>query len=614
MGKTIITYKIDGQATEPFRESENITISADFGTEVQPSVSLDRESFLDSAGALNSQKLLELWTNLPTEGADFDLEISDGTTTIVLDFFFDYTKMIFLSDVETSSGLIKKQSLDEFDFRAQGITQGLLNSKGFLGNQQYSPVPYVVENRKTLLEKIQILSQTFATIKAIIDEVHKIVNIASDLPTLGIIAAGINLTLTLAGITALAIQLKNLLIQIQDAFFPPVRYHSGLKPKVFIEKSLEYMGYAGVDFGTLTSIMDELTWLGSKNNEKGVAQYLDIFLPGNLLQIQSGLFKAGDNGYFLIDAIDILTNQFRLRRAIINNVLHLRPENDPFWVTQSGYQLPEMKVEQIFAQNGTIRPNYEDVQSSLIIEYSTDDSDKWTLDDLADEADPNSTGKLITVKTITPINVNDERKTLLRGAKIVNIPHCLAVRKNAIDDLFDLFLGSAAFFDDFKDELQTVLDTWAQVLSVGNPAIESFVSTLGNRTGAMKIENDFFSVPKQMLLETNSQGFPTIPETFVSVIGTRALVDNFHSWDSFVPGVRDPNDPTKTAAKFVFEEVRIPFGLQDFVTTLNNAYFTTQTGETGKFIKIDWNVRGDFAIVSYWIYNNWLNNIEETIT
>ena len=64
----------------------------------------------------------------------------------------------------------------------------------------------------------------------------------------------------------------------------------------------------------------------------------------------------------------------------------------------------------------------------------------------------------------------------------------------------------------------------------------------------------------------------------------------------------------------MYEEVKIPFGLQDFNTVLNNAFFTTQSGEVGKFEKIDWNVRGDYAIVTYWVYNSWLINIEENIT
>ena len=613
---TITKYKINGIGTEPFREAQDVTISADYGTETQPALSLDSITLVDSAGALNSKKLLDLWTNLPTEGAPFSIEITDSNISYDFDFYFDYTKMVFLSDVETQVGLLKDKSLTQFDFRAQGITQTLLNQKGFLGNNDYTPVPYIVENRKTILEKIQILATTFSTIKTIIDEIHKIYNLASDIPTGGALVALANVASSLAALAVLSVQLFNLLKQIGETFFPPVKYHSGLKPKTFIQKSIEYMGYDGVNYGTLTDIMERLTWIGSKNNEKGVPQYSLISIPNSILQSLSGLFKPADYGYFLIDAIDLLTSQFRLRRAIINNVLHLRPENDPFWATQSGYQLPPMKVEQIFANNGTIRPNYEDVQSSLIIEYSTDDSDLWTLEDLKDESNPNTTGKIISVKTVEPIVVNDQRKNLLRGSKIVNIPHCLASRKDVLDDLFDLFLGSATQFDDFEVQLEAIISSFASTLGAGAPAMatSSFLTSFGNRSGAMKVENDYFSIPKQMLLVDNNQGLTTIPETFADEIGAQALIENYHSWDSFIAGERNPNNPNETAGKFVYEEVKIPFGLQDFNTVLNNAFFTTQSGEVGKFEKIDWNVRGDYAIVTYWVYNSWLINIEENIT
>ena len=611
---TVTKYKINGVETEPFREAQEINVAADFGTETQPSIDINSIELVDSAGALNSTTLRNLWANNPAEGAPFNIEITDGLTSFDFDFYFDYTKMVFTSDVETEVGLKKNKSLDQFDFRAQGITQELLNFKGLFGNNDWQPIPYVVENRKTLLEQVYLVGQTYTVIKTIVDEVHKLLNIASDIPTIGSAAAFANLAASIAAITTLSAQLKTLLEQIQEAFFPPVRYHSGIKPATFITRAVQYMGYDGVEFGTLTSIMNRLAWCGSKNNEKGTPQYLLVGIPTTALQLKAGLFKPGDQGFFLTDCIDILTNQFRLRRAIIDNVLHLRPENDPFWISQSGYQLPDVKVEQVYADNGTIKPNYDDVNSSLIVEYSTDDSDLWTLEDLADEADENSTGKIISVKTIEPLQVTDQRKVLLKGSKIVNIPHCLASRKDQIDDLLTLFLGTADEFNAFKDTIENILAQWGQVLGAGNPAIDSFVTSLGNRTGAMKVENDYFSIPKQMLLEENGQGLPTIPATFADEIGAKALIQDFHSWDSFIPGERNPQDPNQTAAKLLYEQVRIPFGLNDFATILNNAYFTTLNGEVGKFTKVDWNVRGDFAIVDYWIYNNWMTNIEENIS
>lgn len=613
---TVIKYKINGVETQPYREAINLEVSAVFGVEAQPSISLDSIVLVDTDKAKNSTLVRDLFAANPIEGPPFSITITDGLNIYEFDFYLDFTNMRYLSDVETEIGLVKRSSIEQFELRAQAITQTLLNSEGLLLSGDYSPVPYVVENRKTLIERLQILNQTFNTIKSIFDEIHKLLNLASDIPTLGAAAAAANAAATIAAISALAVQLFDLLQQIQESFFPPVRYHSGLKPKTFVEKAaVNYMGYDAVDWGTLTPIIDLETWCGSKNDEKGVPQYILVTAPNpTILQIQSGLFKPSDPGYVLFDTIQILKDKYRLRLAIINNVLHIRPENDPFWVSQSAYTLPDLKIEQIFAQNGTIRPNYDDVKASTTVQYTVDDSDLWTLEDLADEADENSTGKIIAVRTLEPQSVTDNRNILLRGAEFVNIPHCLASRKDQIDDLLDLFLGSADQFSAFKDQIESILNQWGQVIGAGNPKIEEFVTSLGNRTGAMKIEHDYFSIPKQMLIEINQQGLPTIPSDFVDKIGAKALLNNFHSWDSFIPGNRNPLEPSQTAAKDVYEDVRIPFGLKDFVTILNNAYFVTNTGQVGKFTKLDWNVEGDFAVASWWIYNDWMSNITEVIS
>lgn len=603
---TTIQYILNGQNTTPYRDAVNMVVSANFGLELQPSVSIDELHFLDSATGLNSQTVRTAWENNPVEGIPFSLIISNPSITIDFNFYLDYTVMKFLSDVETVTGAIKDGSIQSFDFRSQGITQRLLESKGLLSPLNFQNVPYIVENRKTLLERINLLFQGFILLKSISDEIFKLINISADITTLGAFQAAVNLTTTLAAITVQMIALKNLLEEIQEAFFPVVLYHAGIKPATFIEKGAEHMGYDGVEFGTLTEVMSKLTWLGSKNNQKGI--------PANILNPFSGILNPSDAGYNLFDAKELIKKQFRCREAIIDNVYHLRPEKDPFWVNSSTYILPSVKVENIPVNNGSFRPNYEDVNSSTILEYATDDSDLWTLDDLIDETDPNSTGKIITVVTVSPLVVDDQRKVLLKGSKNVDIPYSLCVRKDVFDELVDLFFGIIGGFSDMKQKIEDSIDSLLSILNASIPNMAEFIPDIVTRTGALKVENHFFSVPKMVYLEDNSQGNPRIPENFANFIGTTALYNDYHSWDSFIEGKRNPDNPTETAAKFVFEQIRIPFGLDDFSNILNNSYFSTADGVTGKFMKIDWNVRGDFAIVDYWIYNNWMTNIEENLT
>jgi hypothetical protein len=115
------------------------------------------------------------------------------------------------------------------------------------------------------------------------------------------------------------------------------------------------------------------------------------------------------------------------------------------------------------------------------------------------------------------------------------------------------------------------------------------------------------------LIANDSNGVPRIPADFADLIGAKALYNNHLSYNSFIEGKRNPSNPSETAAKHIYEDVRIPFGLDDFITILNNAYFTTESGEIGKFISVNWTIDKDEAVISYWVYNNWANNIQENV-
>ena len=160
--------------------------------------------------------------------------------------------------------------------------------------------------------------------------------------------------------------------------------------------------------------------------------------------------------------------------------------------------------------------------------------------------------------------------------------------------------------------LQNYIVQYSQQLAGNNPILQGILSQIITRVGALKIENDYFSVPKQMLIITNKIGEPTIRSNQGDLIGAKALYSTYHSWDSFIAGQRFPSEPGKTAAKYVYEGVKIPrFTIKNVDQILNIGYFTTESGEIGKFTKVNWNVDGDFAIVDFWVYKNWMNNIEE---
>lgn len=608
------TYKIDGLPRTPFRNSKELAFNVVFGFQNTPDIQLDNVIFVNSTEHKNHDFVKTKWQNQPLEGIDVDVNIADDAgNNIDFKLFTDWNQLVFQAKNELSVALKKDNSVTSFEERAKAITFALLEFKNAISLFDYQNIPYIVENRKTLLEKIQILFQTYSTFKTAVDEVHKIINIVSDLTSAGIVQATINLAVTTANLILLVDRLIDLFQEIQEAFFPPVLYHSGIKPKVFIEKAVAYLGYSGVEFGDVFTgsfgwIMERLAWCPSKNNEIGI--------PVNVTNPVSGALRPNDKGYNLFDMIDILKQKYTVRVGIVDNVVQIRPESDPYWTTSPASTIPDVLVEtSILVQNGTSRPNYEDFYSNTIIQYARDSSDLHTLEDLVDPGDPNSVGKIIAGVIVEPLSVNNEKRIISQQGKVIDLPHTLCNRKDVVDDLLDAFFGAGGSFNDMKQKIKERFLEFANDLQTAFPLLGDFIVSVGGRSGVMKIENHFFSVAKCVFLEDTDLGFeiaPRIPANFADYIGARSLVDNWHNYNSFVPGIRNPNDFNDTNAKIIYENVRIPFNLKQFIQVVNNPYFSVPGVGIGKYLSVQWTNEADSAVVSYWVEDPWMQNVEES--
>jgi hypothetical protein len=129
---------------------------------------------------------------------------------------------------------------------------------------------------------------------------------------------------------------------------------------------------------------------------------------------------------------------------------------------------------------------------------------------------------------------------------------------------------------------------------------------ISDRIGAMKVENHFFSTPKIVYLKDGK-----IPSNYNSIIGANALYNNYHKYNSPVPFVKDPINGNNTNQKEYFRNVKIPMGLINFKQIVENSFFITNFGLTGKFDKISYNVEGDYSICDFHIFNNYTDNLEE---
>ena len=616
------TYKLEGQQRQPFKDSKSVELEAIFGLNNIPDLTLEGATFTNNNVSNDRDFIYDKWQDTPLEGINVNVEISDdidGTQfNYDFDFFTDWNGLELPADNELSVTLRKLDSVVSFDRRAQGVTFASLEAANALGLTDYSNIPYIVENRKTILERIQLLVQAFTQIKLAADEVFKIINIAADITSAGVVQAILNLTTTITSLILQISQLVNLLQEIALNFFPPVLYHSGIKPAVFLQKGVQHLGYDDVEFGShipaganvsFGEIMQKLHWCPSKNDEQGI--------PVNTINPVSGALKPADYGYNLSQAFNYFVDYYNCKIGIQDNVVHLRPKSDPFWLQTGGAPVPDVLVESsVLNSNGRIRPNYDEFFSFTVEQYATDDSDYHTLRDLSDENDTGSSQRIISGYTVCANSITNQKRAINEQGIYIDIPHTLCVRKDVIDDLLDTFIQVGALSNQIQQQIKKQFLALASTLTEQFPQLDAFVSTIGGRSGAMRVENHFFSTCKDVYLEDTDTGIeiaPRIPANYADIIGANALIEHYQYYNSFVPGIRNPSNPDDTNAKLIYEEVKIHMNIEKFTQILNNPYFNVISGEEGKYHSVKWNVEGDFAIATWWIQNAWMQNVTQNL-
>jgi len=597
---TVTSFKINGQENLPPREWQNLEVNATFDNDsVQANINFSALNFVDQ-----SNEVIKDWffNNVgATEGIPFEITVNNYTP---FSGYLDWNTYKVKGTNESEMSLVKTNSLNGVSERAQGITMLLLqnldsNQAGAMPTSMGVNIPYLIENRKTLLENLQLIGTAFITVKSGIDEIFKFINISADITTLGIAQALINLTTTILNLVVIINSLVEQLKAIQKALFPLVRYHRGIKLKTFLEQGAIYMGYT-LDTGTgaFNTVLENVVLCPHKTDEEGAP--VGFFGAGlNFFQSTlSGILKPNDYGYTLSEAFDLCNKLFYTKVAVSNGVITLLPYNDSSWTLTPAYTMPDIRIEDSpFTQNGIQSYNVDELKGRTFINYADDDSDKHTITDVNDS---------FSETIVSPITVNDTRNVLIKGVDSVEIPYALCVRKNALDELFEAFESlvgaNQTMIADIKEIFETLSDFFDQGLESNN----SFLLAITLREGAMKVENHFFSTPKIVYLENGK-----IPTNFTDKVGAVALYNNYHSYKSFVSGIKDPTNLNNTNQKKIFTDVRIAFGAESFAQIINNSFFNDANGNLSKFTSINWNVDGDFAIVSYYTFEKYIDNLIE---
>jgi hypothetical protein len=573
-------YLLNGVPYNAPLEWEDVSIEAEYPDDsVQPSLTITEFNF-----NLEARKAINDWIAQGTsggvgifEGMPFDLNLFNNNPLsksfkAFIDFRDNYNDRP--DDGELSVSIMKDDSLKPFFDALNGTTCGYLEEIGVFTDSDYTDIPYVVEKKFNLFEILMASIVLYLMVKELSESIYRtadaIATVASLLLFVGtgslalgsaflaVAKAAINLAYTVVLLLAI-IDLSKTLI---ETLLPPKRIHKGILLKTALTKIANHFGY---QFTTSVSEYENVYYLPSNPNldEKVVLGFIGVTAG-----TPKGIPSVLDYGYFTEDLFNLAKTLPYAKMALIGNTIHLRPKNDPFWIQQTQWELPDVLVN-------TLRYNLDDMRATRLYSFAVDTSDEWTIDNYDRTA--------VEIKT-TPSAVINERAVLLKGLEEVDFQTALGNRKDELNALEKLLKKVAGAIDDLTGLFGGGTD---------------FAGEIDSKVGILKQTSNWHTIPKLLYL---SGGL--MPTNHRSLWNAELLWDKYHIEKSFVSG-------NFNGQKQVYNDVNVPFGLEDFFQLTSNPYFKFN-GEQAKITKFVWTVGEDSATINFTVKKPYTYNLKET--
>jgi len=347
-----------------------------------------------------------------------------------------------------------------------------------------------------------------------------------------------------------------------ETLIPPLRNHKGILLKTALTKIANHFGYQFncpvVEYNNIVYLpsnpnLDEKTGLGFISSTKGT---------------QSGIPNNLDYGYFTEDLFNLAKTLPYAKMALIGNTIELRPKNDPFWVQQSQWVMPDVIIN-------TLGYNLNELKATNLLSFSVDTSDEWTVD--------NYEGTSVEIKT-DPVSIIRERAVLLKGLEEVKFQVAHGNRKDKLNSLETILKTVGGAIDDVTGLFGTGTNLKSKVL---------------NKIGSLKQSTNWHTVPKLLYLNGGK-----LPTNHRQLWNANLLWEKYHKEKSFV---RD----NFRGQKLLYNNITVPFGLEDFLKLTKNPYFTFN-GLSAKIVTFTWTQGQDEAVIDFWVRKPYTFNLKET--
>jgi len=571
---------LDGKPTTLPFDWENNTVTLAFGNDsIEPQVESDRfEMVLDTAQSIiNHKNNGDIFEPIAYQQTYQQGDNSYVSMNGYLDMSDGYEELDpTWGDIERPNRLLVKfkqdKSVTNFINQIQGVSYGSLVEEGLISSQDYTTIKTVIVKRTNFLEVATMLLTIYLIQKQIADTVRSIKDTIANVAAIiaagvtGGIAGAIYATATLLLQVAYAITLIALLVKLVtsliELILPPVVRNQGIKFRTLLEKSCEKFGY------TLVSPIEELDlyyYLPSKpyDNESNI---LDDLIPKHVAT-DKGIPSTSDYGYLINDFWDLMKSMFKTKIAVIGNEIHLRNENDEYWIKQSNFKLKKT------VNFPTKAYNTSDLKQTRMMSFVTDLNDEYTTE--------NYTGTSYEIKTQSTLNsVNNS----IKGLDRIDIPLCLPNSKTKANGIEKIMITLARF----ADELAKVIGQNSNF----QKQIES------NRINVLKISQNDYGTAKVVPLISGQ-----LPPNHRDLVSAKTLMNKYHYGSSFVGDA--------LGQKVIYNDFDIPFVLSDLNKVLKNGTFTLPDGRIAEFLELEYNFSKDTANCSISVREKYTNKLKE---
>lgn len=522
------------------------------------------------------------------EGDSYSIEVGEvGNPAYIFEGYLDYAEGVEVRGCDgVTVALKKKQGSDWLNDVADGFSFRYLFDKGTITNSDFIKVPYVINYVPDNVQLVLLSLSLYMMTKELVQAVRDVAEAAGDVtdaatPVIGVgVGAGavavtaadlgnfilviIKLAAFIAYTVAIVIAIKNLIEDIIAQLLPKKRFHLGMRLFDLFRKGVEHLG---LSFSSnLLNARFEWVIIPSKGHKGG--QEPTGFVGA---WTESGTPNANDGFDTFGDLIRVWSAALNADYRIINGVFHF--ERADFWDSLAVYTIPDFFTDQKELKD-VFKLNVDEVVANYNINWQYDTQDQNTLD--------NQSGRVFQA-VLEPNAVNTTDLVNLKNLQEVAIPCSLGIRKNSLTVVEEVLKGLAGFVDGLTG-----------IFGSGT----NFKTKIENRKGALLLSSHFLTIPKVVVMQGAKLAKDQRPK-----LAARRLWDELHFINSFAEVNGEHNQ------FYRFENVKVPFCLEDFVNLLNNNSCKTEQGEEAKIESLKWTVWENSAVISYRVKKKYTNNL-----